>query len=107
MISALHALKAISSYPIPEATLILYLGEEGISHTEPYSDVANTAAFYKAKAKAYLYLVSAPDISQGGISFSIDSERRNWFKRLADDCLKRSGVEPNARPHFGFVGDDL
>lgn len=68
------------------------------------------AEFKRAKARVYIYLMTAPNISQNGVSFSFTSEDRKCFKKTAKDLLTEIGDDLAAfglGVKYGYKGEDL
>lgn len=69
--NVLQSLKSLSGYPIPLATIQDVADEVGISvDAETTQELRGSKEFKRAKARVYLYLSKAPNVSQGGITYS-------------------------------------
>lgn len=104
-----QSLKSLSAYPIPPATLQDIVEGCGLSlDTELTQEMRNGKEMKRAKARAYAYLVIAPNISQNGVSFSFTAEERKQFKKLAVDLLKEIGDDTSGlKTKYGYVGEDF
>ena len=68
----------------------------------------NSKEMKRAKARAYAYLITAPNISQNGVSFSFTAEERKQFKKLAVDLLKEIGDDTSSiGTKYGYVGENF
>ena len=99
------ALKALTSYPLPLRTIELIAEGRGLCATE-FVNPADTA-FALAKADVYMWLATAPDVSQGGQSYSFSDEQRKHFRAEAvalyganDTVYKRASI-------YGYKGSKL
>ena len=107
----LQALKGISTYPIPLATLMGIASGCGFTGEETADvETLKTPEAKRAMARVYIFLITAPNISQNGISFSFSAEERKQFRNMARAILKEIGDDPSALGlggRYGYVGTDL
>lgn len=107
--TTLDALKSINAYPIPLRTLIEVAERRNLSVTaEATQEVLQSKIFSLAKADLLLWLSIAPDISQGGQSFSFTDEQRKDFKRQAQGIY--DAFEPSQKVGcvtYGYKGSRL
>lgn len=109
MATILEALKGVNAYPIPFRTLVETAEGRGL----PLADEATAEtlagkAFRLATADLLLWLSLAPNISQGGQSFSFSEDQRLQMRNRAQalyDELEPAGT--NAQCQFGYKGDSL
>lgn len=105
----LDALKSVNAYPIPLRALMETAERRNISlATETSQESLQGKDFLLAKADLLLWLSVAPNISQGGQSFSFTDEQRKDFKRQA--CAIYNVYEPMASAGYvtyGYKGDRL
>lgn len=104
-----QSLKSLTAYPIPPATLQDIAEGCGLSlHTELTQELRSGKEMKRAKARAYAYLITAPNISQNGVSFSFTAEERKQFKKLAVGLLKEIGDDTSSiGTKYGYVGEDF
>lgn len=103
----LQALRSISSYPIPLATIEAIAEEEGLDiDDEASQDVLRSYAYLRAKGAIYQFLAGAPNVSQGGISYSFSSDERDYFLSMASRFFSEAGEEGRA-DIYGYVGEDF
>lgn len=109
MATVLETLKGVSAYPVPLRTLVETSEQRGLSLTEIATREVIVGKAYKlAKADLLLWLAFAPNITQGGQSFSFTDEQRQQFrnqaKALYDECGEESAT---IRPLYGYKGSRL
>lgn len=106
-----ESLRAISPYPVPEAAIAEIASECGVAPGEELTAAGRaTATYRRARAKTMLYLASAPDISQNGISYSLGADERRRFRAMAARLLAEAGDDPasaGAGTRYGYVGQDF
>lgn len=107
--TTLDALKSINAYPIPLRTLMEVAERRNLSVTaEATQEVLQSKTLRLAKADLLLWLSIAPDISQGGQSFSFTDEQRKDFKRQAQGIYDALEPSQNARcVTYGYKGSRL
>lgn len=105
----LDALKSINAYPIPLRTLVETAERRDISLTADASQESlHSKPFRLAKADLLLWLSLAPDISQGGQSYSFTDEQRKQMRNEANAIYQE--LEPSGAAGsvvFGYKGDRL
>lgn len=107
MLSVVEALKAISAYPIPMRAIYTVAGKRDIDlDFGMTTDVIKGKAFNLAKADLLMWLSTAPDISQGGQSFSFTDEQRRMLRNQAQAMYAE--FEPDGlavqKPIYGYKG---
>lgn len=103
-----EAIKAITSYPIPPHTVEGIVIEAGLAADDDVRDVAGSDGYKKAKALAYAFLAEAPNITQGGISYSFSESERTRFARKSDSLLAEIGEEDSGTAiACGYIGEDF
>lgn len=105
----LQSLKSLTAYPIPPATLQDIAEGCGLElDAELSPEMRTSTEMIRAKAHTYIYLITAPNISQNGVSFSFSAEERKQFKKWAKDLLKEIGDDSSALGgKYGYVGSDF
>lgn len=105
----LDALKSVNAYPIPLRTLVETAERRNLSLTDDASQESlNSKEHRLAKADLLLWLSLAPNISQGGQSYSFTDEQRKQFRKDAQAIYDE--LEPGATAigaTFGYKGDRL
>lgn len=107
--NVLQSLKSLSGYPIPLATIQDVADEVGISvDAETTKELRGSKEFKRAKARIYLYLSKAPNVSQGGISYNFSEEDRRRFRQEAESILDEIGDDAEGLGvTYGYKGEDL
>lgn len=107
--NVLQSLKSLSGYPIPLATIQDVADEVGISvDAEATGEIRGSKEFKRAKARVYLYLSKAPNVSQGGISYNFSEEDRRRFRQEAESILDEIGDNADGLGvTYGYKGEDL
>lgn len=105
----LDALKSVNAYPIPLRTLTETAARRHVSLADEATPESLLGRDYLlAKADLLLWLSIAPNISQGGQSFSFTDEQRKDFKRQAYAIYDVYEPTANARcVSYGYKGDRL
>lgn len=105
MATIVEGLKSLNAYPIPMQTLVCIAEGRGLS---PYDTKDDTAEYRLATADVYMWLSNAPDVSQGGQSFSFTDEQRKHFRQRAQSIYGAEG-ESKATKHtiYGYKGTRL
>lgn len=111
MATVLESLKGINAYPIPLRTIL----DVGIGRTlDPAANVDETIltskAYRLATADLYYWLAVAPDISQGGQSYSFTDEERRDFRNRAISIYGEYGeADDNVGKgvRYGYKGSKL
>lgn len=107
--NVLQSLRSLSGYPIPLAAIQDAADEVGISvDAEATWELRESKEFKRAKASMFLYLSKAPNVSQGGITYSFSDEDRRRFRQEAEGIL--DGIGDNADVSgvaYGYKGEDL
>lgn len=107
--TAKEALKALNAYPIPSQVIDAILVKRGVSATAEYSqNLASGDAYRLATADVYKWLAAAPNVSQGGQSYSFDAKARAEFNSAATRIYNDLGTEDDkASVAYGYRGARL
>ncbi len=110
-ITTLQSLQGLSPYPVPTTSIESMAATRGLTLSANYTpEVAKSAAYRLTMADYYMWLVVAPSISQGGISYSFSAAEKNIFlkkareiyEELDEDSLAAQGVTT-----YGYKGSSL
>lgn len=109
--TVLESLKAVNAYPIPLRTLLETIERRGLLQTDEATQQVLLGAKYNlALADLLLWLSFAPDITQGGQSFSFTDEQRlqlrNRAKQLQKQYMEAEEAAQN-KPIYGYKGNRL
>lgn len=110
MATILEALKGVNAYPVPLRTLAEIAERRGIPLTgEATQESLKGKAYNLALADLLLWLSLAPDISQGGQSFSFTDDQRAQIRSRAlalfDEFAADEAGTP--KPTYGYKGSRL
>lgn len=109
MATLLSSLKGINAYPVPLRTLEEIAAGRGLDlNGEATLEVLRSKDYRLAKADILMWLANAPNISQGGQSYSFSEEQRAYFRRRADALYAECEEEESlSKPKFGYKGKYL
>lgn len=74
---------------------------------EANAAVRATADYKRAQAAVYNFLAAAPNVSQGGISFSLTDADKAQYRRKALDLLEETGDISLGGISYGYKGENL
>lgn len=108
--TVLERLKGVNAYPIPMRTLMGVMEHRGLYHDdEATQEVMRGAKYNLAIADLLMWLALAPDVSQGGQSYSFTNEQRvnfrNRARALYDEFSDDEATTP--KPIYGYKGSRL
>ena len=104
----LEALKGINSYPVPLRTLTETAERRGLVLTEEATAESLVGkAFSLCRADVLLWLSYAPNITQGGQSYSFTDEQRTAMRNLAQQLYDEFEEETAPKTIFGYKGQRL
>lgn len=111
MATVLESLKGVNAYPVPLRTLVETAEVRGVQlNDEATQEVLKGKAYNLAVADLLLWLSLAPNISQGGQSYSFTDEQRVQLRNRARSLYKDFGAENEAgtpKPIYGYKGSRL
>lgn len=109
METILESLKGVNAYPVPLRTLFEIAEIRGLSLTSEATQADLRGKDYKlATADLLLWLSLAPNISQGGQSYSFTDEQRQQFRNRANALFDEFGEETSSvQPTYGYKGSRL
>lgn len=103
----IESLKTISSYPVPQLTLIRVAVERGLPGEETITpEILKSNGYQLAKADLMDWLSNAPNVSEGGVSFSLSQKERDNFKRKSESIYREAG-ESTSSVKYGYIGEEL
>lgn len=102
-------LKSLSGYPIPSNAIENVVEGVGlVADTELTPEIRSSREYKKAQGEIYLFLSEAPNVSQGGISFSFSPEERRNFRLRAESLFDEIGESLGSfGVEYGYKGEDL
>lgn len=110
MATILEALKGVNAYPVPLRTLVENAERRGLDlSAEATKELLNGANYNLVVADLLLWLSFAPDISQGGQSFSFSDEQRVQLRNRANALYKEFDATEagTPKPIYGYKGNRL
>ncbi len=110
MATILETLQGVNAYPVPLRTLDGVATDRGLTLTdEATQEVLRGRAYNLALADLHLWLSYAPNIAQGGQSYSFSDEQRTQFRNRARGLYKKFEDSDTAatKPIYGYKGDRL
>ena len=103
-----ESLLTISNYPIPDAFLESIGEEVGIDMDGELTEVDDPVPLNRARARAYIFLATAPNVSEGGVSISFTATEKAYFLSLAKRYAAlagETGLFPG--PAYGYKGQNI
>jgi hypothetical protein len=108
MATVLESLKGINAYPIPLRSIVGAAEYRGLVITdEATQEKMQSAAFKLTKADLLLWLSFAPDVSQGGQTYSFTDEQRVQFRNQANALYKECDEGGQSKSIYGYKGSRL
>lgn len=109
MATILNALIGITLYPLPNRTVEEIAVRRGVCLTDEATQEKLTSKAYNlAKADVLKWLSFAPDVTQGGQSYSFTDEQRLQFRNQANSLYKDFAADDNTtKPIYGYKGSRL
>lgn len=106
--NVLQSLKSLSAYPIPTATLTNIAEGSGLAiDAEATNELRDSRGYQLAMAGVYLFLSQAPNVSQGGISYSFSEWERYRLRLMAEEMAEALGEDIHGYLSLGYKGEDL
>lgn len=103
--NVIDSLRSVSAYPMSDSTIIPILAnrdiEGGIDAT---LEVMNSDNYRLAKADLYLWLSTAPNVSQEGISYSFSTDQRMNFEQMSSAIYSSVNPDKPKTSIFGYKG---
>ncbi len=100
-------LRGLTNYPVPEEALQSILSKRGL---DGKSTTTDDKLLCLVTADLYSWVALAPDISQGGQSYSLSDSIREQYRKRSNGLYRLAGepecvLEEHAR--FGYKGERL
>lgn len=105
-----NALRTLSGYPLSTDTYTMAIMVAGLNaNEEATTEVMNSKAFRYATANVYRALSEAPNVSQGGVSYTFSEDDRKRLVNRAAHILNSLGKDAadELGVNFGYQGEDL
>lgn len=109
MATVQESLKGVNAYPVPLRTLVEIAEARGLSLTaDATKEVLDGEAYNLAVADLLLWISLAPNISQGGQSYSFSEDQRTQLRNQAKALYSKYGDDGVAsKPIYGYKGSRL
>lgn len=109
MSDVLTALQGMTIYPIPMSVLHECALEAGCNPAEEVTmEMRGSKEWKRAKARVLLFLSTAPNVTQQGVSFSFSAtERANFRKQAASLEAEADGDATAGGSGYGYVGENF
>lgn len=108
MITIAEALRGVSAYPIPARTLAVVAAKRDLDvHEEVSPSILGKAAYHLCVADLLMWLSEAPDISQGGQTYSFTDEQRADMRRRAGKLYDDYDESASPCTTYGYKGTNL
>ena len=89
MVTINSALKCISAYPISDEVITNVCTKRGLTPTDELTSATfATSPYQLSKADIMIYLSQAPDVSEGGVSFSFSDAQKSYYRKSAMEIYK-------------------
>lgn len=103
-----ESLRSISAYPIPPRTLEAVAASRGVDLCEEaYGAVTRSSSYRLCEADLLMWLSAAPDLSQGGQTYSFTDAQRTNMRSRAQKLY--DALDPLGAPKvtYGYKGSQL
>lgn len=108
MAQLLTLLQSLNAYPVPPAYIDGVAAHRGLDlNAEATKEVQDMAEYRLVCADIYLWLSAAPNISQGGQSYTIDSNQRAKLRSRAMAIYRECGEDAGNVATYGYKGSRL
>lgn len=109
--TVIEALRSVNAYPIPLRTLVITAEARGLVPTDEVSaDILKSKMYNLALADLLMWLSIAPDVSQGGQTYTFTDEQRRQFLNRAEGLYGDFGADDEAgtpKSIYGYKGSRL
>lgn len=108
--TVLESLLGISAYPIPLRTIEAVALKRAVClDDEATTEAVNGKDYRLAMADLFVWLYFAPNVGQGGQSYSFTDSQRDWWKRQAMGIYDEYDDEGLSalKSTYGYMGSKL
>lgn len=109
-VTVYDSFKTVSGYPIPDAQIRFVATKRGIGLDNMVTpDIAKSDSYRLAQADLMKWVSTAPNISQGGVSFDILYSDRERLREMAEAIYGELGetATGDTKPKYGYKGSRL
>lgn len=108
MATLLSSLQAINAYPVPQSFFETAAASRGLDlKAEITQEALNTKAYRLTRADVLMWLSKAPNVSQGGQSYTFDENQRRDLRNEALDIYGELAEDNAPKPVYGYKGSRL
>lgn len=108
MATLLSTLQAINAYPIPQSSIETAAATRELDLNAEATPATLTSSQYQlTKADLLMWLAAAPNVSQGGQSYTFDNEQRIRFRNEALSIYREQGDTAGTMTNYGYKGNRL
>ena len=109
MATLFESLAAVNAYPIPPRTIADTAARQGLDpQAEATQETMHSAAYRLAQADLLLWLSLAPDVAQGGQSYSFTDEQHTSLRARANAIYGEcEAAEKRPKTLYGYKGSRL
>lgn len=108
MATLLSSLRAVNAYPVPQSFIETAAAARGLDlSAEITQDALKSKEYRLAYADVLMWLSQAPNVSQGGQSYTFDNEQRLKFSNAALAIYGDYKEDNTPKTTFGYKGSRL
>ena len=108
MSTLLSSLRAVNAYPVPQSFIETAAASRGLDLTaEITQDSIKSKQYRLTYADLLMWLSQAPNVSQGGQSYSFDNEQRLNFSNTAIAIYGEYAEEDAPKTTYGYKGSKI
>ena len=108
MVTLLSSLQSINAYPVPQSFFETAAASRGIDlEAEISQEALNSKAYRLTRADVLMYLSVAPNVSQGGQSYTFDEDQRRKFSNEALEIYDELAEDNSPKTNYGYKGSRL
>lgn len=110
MATIFDSLKSVNGYPFPRTEIEVVAIKRGITLSDEFtSKVAKSDSYRLAQADLWRWVSTAPNISQGDVSFDILYSDRERLREMANAVYNELGeaAGETGKVSFGYKGSKL
>lgn len=106
--TVLEALLSLSAYPVPQRTIESITLKRGVGlDWTADTETLSTREYRLCEADVYMWLYEAPNVGQGGQSYSFTAEQRDMWRRRAKAIYDELGEDMGLSGKYGWMGTRL
>ena len=103
----LDELRGINNYPIPVDVIVGVCRKRGIDGMQTATVGTHDNAYRLAEADLLMWLSRAPNVSQGGQSYTFSEDQRREFRNAAEAVFDELEAADGAKPVYGYKGSRM